>query len=360
MMSVSLKGSLKCGLPRFIWMLLGVVCLALPARADDAAVQGVGGAMEAMQEHPSVVMKSELVEARVTPKGADVRCVFVFRNDGPAAKVKMGFPEYGWGDIDIEHPRGFRSFRSWVDGEPVATAIEGFRADRDRGWKRWRTKLVPFSAGQTRRVEVRYEDGIGEMSDGSNFFTYALRTGASWKGKIGHAKVVVRFAGMKGCSTADGGILEGYKVVRGWEHFEPKEDVFVPFFPPASPLFLNGRRLDYDLSAAPLPVGCSDLLVPARWLVEHIGGALTWDPESAAAILKRDPATILLTTDGPPNAEGTRVYARLWHSRVVVSVAEVLRALGGSAHFEQRPPKVVAALRPQPDKHQGAGAPGVN
>jgi len=328
----------------------GVVCLAATGWGDDGAVEGVGGAMHAMRAHPSIVMQSETVDAVISAKGADVKCVFTFRNEGPATTVKMGFPEQGWGDIDYEHATGFSSFRSWVDGKPVPTRTEGGKVDRSAGsgWKRWRTKVVRFGAGQTRHVKVRYEEKLGEISGGERFFTYMLSTGASWKGKIGRAKLTVRFRDVPGYSTEDGGVLEGFRVVKAWRDFEPtyKDDFHIWFWPAAPPLIVNGKQLPYDLRTAPLPqIGFGDLLVPVRWLVRHIGGTLSWDPKSGSAILRRglDEVTLLAH---PSSSEQNGIPARMRHSRLVVSIADVSRAFGGSATLEHNPERVVVTLNP--------------
>jgi len=327
----------------------GVVCFAATGWGDDGAIEGVGGAMHAMRGHPSIVMESETVDVAISPKGADVKCLFLFRNDGPATAVKMGFPERGWGDVDYEHPTGFLSFRSWVDEKPVPTKTEGYNAGRSTGmWERWRTKVVDFSAGQTRRVEVQYRDKLGKNIDGSAFFEYIFTTGASWKGKIGHAKLTIRFKDVKGCSTEDGGIIDGSRVVREWRDFEPtyKDDFSVGFWPPAPPLIVNGKQLPYDLTTPPLPqMGFGELLVPARWLIQHIAGTLSWDPKSRTAVLRRGPDAVTLITDAS-STEQNGVLGRMHHSRLVVSVAEVSRALGGSVTLEHNPERVVVILSP--------------
>jgi hypothetical protein len=169
------------------------------AMADDGAMQGAGGTLEAMAEHPSVVMERMDVEIEVFPPWpgsegyGDVDCAFVFRNSGKATKVRMGFPEEGWGNISVDRPQGFVRFATWVDGKPAATRVEGFRAsERDSSWKRWRVKAVQFGAGQKREVRVRYRGRLGEDSLGGTFFVYRVGSGGSWKGPIGQARVRVR------------------------------------------------------------------------------------------------------------------------------------------------------------------------
>ena len=86
-------------------------------------------------------------------------------------------------------------FRSWVDGKAVATSLVRSMSDA----KVWHVKRVAFGKGATRRVRVAYDaDGGGATnSEGAQYIrqaSYVMHTGASWKGPIGVAELVVRFA----------------------------------------------------------------------------------------------------------------------------------------------------------------------
>ena len=315
--------------------------------------------MHAMQDHPSVVMQSELVTAAITPRGAAVHCLFVFRNDGSATKVKMGFPESAGGDIGSS-VQGFRSFRSLVDGKAVLTKIEGFRRE-EMGWSRWRTKTVRLAAGQIRRVVVEYRAELGEISDGSQFFSYTLSTGASWKGKIGYAKIVVRFRGMRGCSTPDGGPLDGADLIRERHDLEPThaDDLMVTFLPPPPPVYLNGKRLSFDLKRPPLPnmryfgnLNDRDVILPARWLAERIGARLSLDQGGKSAILRRGEAEVYLITAGSERPQGKAVSTlagQIAYGQLVIPMQEAIKALRGNAKRVSEPKeKIVLWLPPLP------------
>ena len=90
----------------------------MPARADGAAMQGVGGTVALMKEHPSVVMERMLVDADVDPKLAKMQCEFTFRNTGRATRVLMGFPESGNSEAPGKgkQPPGFLTFAAVVGG----------------------------------------------------------------------------------------------------------------------------------------------------------------------------------------------------------------------------------------------------
>jgi len=179
-------------LGRILMALVALLTLFTVCSADDGAVQGVGGAIRLMKDHPSVVMEEMLVDVSLNPeRPARADCRFVFRNTGPATTVRMGFPESSTGEgTDVRHPRGFTSFTTWVDGKRAPVKIEGFSAHREVShWSRWRVKTVRFAAGETHRVRVLYTAPLGRVSDGSRYFEYNIATGGSWKGPIGQARV---------------------------------------------------------------------------------------------------------------------------------------------------------------------------
>jgi hypothetical protein len=65
---------------------------------DDTAVVGISGAIQPMKSHPSVVLRSQVIKIKLSPKYADVDCTFVLHNTGKATSVLIGFPEEGYGD----------------------------------------------------------------------------------------------------------------------------------------------------------------------------------------------------------------------------------------------------------------------
>jgi len=186
-----------------------------------------------MVEHPTVRMVSEKVHAKIGWKGAKVRCEFVFKNDGPATVVSMGFPEKSWGDVGPIVRSGMGGFKSWVDGEPFATKFVPSRKSLDGGpreYKAWHVKDVPFGAHQTRTVVNEYDSGLGMDSMGGRFFNYILRSGKSWKGKIREALIEVDVSEIPPCWKVSGGppgsrVRGESKITWTLRDFEPDADV---------------------------------------------------------------------------------------------------------------------------------------
>jgi hypothetical protein len=177
------------------WTLL---LLAGSACADDAAWTYVGGAGN-FSHNSQIRMASERVDIRLLDKRSHFRATFVFRNEGPATTVTMAFPEEKHGD---KKPRGaIHDFFSSVDGIGVKVTrkrlppAEYATNDYSAVW----LKKVRFGAHQTRHVLVDYWADNGDIGDVvSN--KYVLKTGATWKGKIGDCVIHVDWSGFHGLS----------------------------------------------------------------------------------------------------------------------------------------------------------------
>jgi hypothetical protein len=224
-----------------------------PAVADDGAMYGVGGSLALMKGHPTVRMVSEEVKIRLPE--AEVEAQFVLRNEGPATWVTIGFPETGGGaDFPGTDQSSFTGFRSTVDGKPVRVS----RVIESRGggmsdYHFWWVKRVHFARGQTRVVVNRYTGELGFDSGGHRSFTYVLKTGASWKGSIGRARITCDVTGLKGAAPLtfrpEGGIRTGDRITWDLRDLNPNEDIDLYWLPGFHKVRVNGtnfRELDDD------------------------------------------------------------------------------------------------------------------
>src|SRR4028118_808793 len=73
--------------------------LALGALANDAGIS-FGGSPRLLKGHPSVAMASEVIVMTIDEEKVTVDCNFVFKNNGKATQVRMGFPDEGQGEDD--------------------------------------------------------------------------------------------------------------------------------------------------------------------------------------------------------------------------------------------------------------------
>ena len=76
----------------FFWVIGLCAALGLPAGANDSALLLSGGLAAPMEEHPSIHMVSAEITVDLYNGHSRVQCDYLFRNEGPATTVTMGFP----------------------------------------------------------------------------------------------------------------------------------------------------------------------------------------------------------------------------------------------------------------------------
>jgi len=189
----------------YAFAIIGVCSLVYgqAALADDGGIS-FGGSPHLLSGHASVAMQSEVVHIDVADKTIKVDCDFVFHNSGPAATVRMGFPDDGLGAAEpyqgdplpplSKLHATFTSYESYVDGKKVPTKIIA-GADREHYWH---VKTVTFKANSDCHIRdvYRLPPGAQVTSDNGMYqqTSYILHTGSSWHGPIGKAELVVTFA----------------------------------------------------------------------------------------------------------------------------------------------------------------------
>src|SRR5437016_1907774 len=82
------------GFLRIALIVLGVGWLNATARANDTELS-YGGTPRPLNGNTTVSMKNESVKIVIAEKMVTVDCRFTFVNNGPARKVRMGFPDEG-------------------------------------------------------------------------------------------------------------------------------------------------------------------------------------------------------------------------------------------------------------------------
>lgn len=180
-----------------------IVCLALVVSAaavwaDDAPWSIVGNAGN-FTNNKQIRMASEDVRIRLTNDRMRVHVLFIFKNEGPATKVTMAFPD-GVEDFKPRKPKDPMAIlwmKSTVDGKSVRTTRHKLPKAEHAEYTHVWLKEVAFAAHQTRTVTVDYEATHGDRGDFVSDY-YILQTGAFWKGTIGKAVITVDSSAMKG------------------------------------------------------------------------------------------------------------------------------------------------------------------
>jgi hypothetical protein len=303
-----------------------------------------------MKSHPSLVLRSQVVKVKMNSEYADVDCTFVLHNTGKATSVLIGFPETGGGTDVQPSAKGFEYFHSYVDGKPVRVRVYKQEAYTD-GYSRWYVKRVYFRAGQTRVIRNLYRMRLGFDSLGGRSFEYTLSTGASWKGKIGRADIIVQLIGPSLRNATEWRISpRGYQRVRNqiiwrFRNFEPMKDIDIWFRPAYYHLYFNGSRTFASFDEMSRRRGV--FLLGVRWL-EQLGDIeIAWDHSTKRVTItntnRRANRHIVLRVGSRwALANGQRILLpvapslhREWSRWTVkVPIRAVVEALGGQVHYE--------------------------
>jgi|GEM_PF-1491947 len=232
-------------MPRtLVALLLTLLGLSVCALGDDGNVTGESGAVELLAGSKTTVrMVSEIVRIDRLPEGR-VRARFVFRNEGPATTVMMGFPASATGADTSANEAKLGHFRSWVDGHEVKTRwVLGKTEEQD--YPAWYVKKVRFARGQTRIVEDSYTGGGGNTSNGFLSFGYVLSTGGSWKGKIDRAQIRLELGPLANYSPLQiGGHWHRNGDTVSWDlkSIKPdtKDDINIQWYPSFRNVYIDG------------------------------------------------------------------------------------------------------------------------
>ena len=223
-----------------------------------------------------VRMESESVNIALGEKRVAVVAVFNMYNEGKAGPVRMGYP-VGPFETDLH------DFTVTVDGQPVQNvrtetgeAAAG-QAQRDRGmegaapaapgrpgrsegkpagaapapasepyrfegpYKQWKVFDVDMQEHAPRIIKITYWVEPARVRDAERgdllHYTYTLRTGATWKGKINQAVVTVTLDGIAAdrlvrvIPAGETRAKDGKSLAWTFRDFKPAADVEITFRP---------------------------------------------------------------------------------------------------------------------------------
>lgn len=210
---------------------------------NDSAITGAGGSFTLLSgEHPSVQMVRETVTMTLSARSYTTVVDFVFRNNGNATKVLMGFPESGSGDVMQTGKSQMLAFATWIDGAPTKAVWKPVKLDEEGRYEAHWIKEVPFAARQTRKIRVQYQSSYGGTAIGglNRFVTYHF-TGANWQGKVEESllTIVVKRPGthaFAGSIEPKGGepgavafVQSDNTLSRSWKSWEAQADFTLGF-----------------------------------------------------------------------------------------------------------------------------------
>jgi hypothetical protein len=157
-----------------------------------------------------VEMLSERLEIDLHIEYADIRIEYVLHNPGKKVMVECGFPAvteesnmFAPPPKSPPQPRMLEGFSLLADGKAITAKLREDGADipshTGRQIDSWHVVKIPFAAGQTRHIQVRYRNPYhcsyysvsGNWQRGAPSLTYAFSAAALWAGPIKQGTVIV-------------------------------------------------------------------------------------------------------------------------------------------------------------------------
>jgi hypothetical protein len=199
------------------------------------------------QKWTTVSLTSQVVEITLAPDKVTVEGTYQFHNTGDALTMTVGYPR---GVLEGE----LRDFQAAIDDKPLEVKQE------KRGqsylfagpYPEWKLFEVRFGADERKTLKLKYgvePTRIQTTPSGEvRYYSYILRTGATWKGPIERATVRVKLEGLSPDDlvlTAPGGFKqEGHTLTWVFENFKPSRDIEIAFKKRMEGDGKDGRRND--------------------------------------------------------------------------------------------------------------------
>lgn len=228
-----------------------VVLFPITAYADDATLGGTGITVFPISD-TEVEMEEEIIDIVVRDDCSYVTCQFFFHNTGSSTNLLVGFPTQYPGvyesqdELDEEMEDDYYDemyvtqlnwFRTFVNGERVRVTVkkglkpEGNNTD-ELYFPQWYTWRMHFNADERVKVVNKYWMQNSSGGEDSEWISYILRSGATWKGPIGKITVRIQLEDYDLSDTSFEGIEPTYIEENGavvWEaeNIEPEQDIEV-------------------------------------------------------------------------------------------------------------------------------------
>lgn len=157
--------------------------------ANDAYVVAAGGNIlpfdgEKSTSHPTISMKSELIQIELLPEKYHVHVDFEFFNDGTDSTIKVGFPQWKFGTTETSL---IENFKSTLNGQPQSYEImdggEILQYYTEMITK-WFVREITFPENSITKTSVDYDCAYSHQGYYKGV-DYLFGTGKTWKTPIG-------------------------------------------------------------------------------------------------------------------------------------------------------------------------------
>ncbi|HUT36560.1 MAG TPA: DUF4424 family protein [Planctomycetota bacterium] len=212
----------------------------------------------------TVRMEAEEVNITLGEQKVQVDAVFHMHNQGAASTVAMGYPlgafETALNDFAVtaggQPVKAIRTQAGGAQsgpgrggmvirgggGKPGGVANEPYRFEGP--YKEWKVFDVPFAADEKKVVRVTYWVEPAKVKDAQAgtllTYSYTMKTGATWKGKIDEAKISVKLSGIAASRLVRvlpaGSQRSASGTTLAWtlKDFKPTENIEITFRPTAA------------------------------------------------------------------------------------------------------------------------------
>jgi len=205
----------------FLLLLASIAVLANGGAWQTGVPETGNGAASDRKKATDVTIEEEKLTIDLHQEFAAVEVRYRMRNTGRQVEQDFLFPMERWTVSESETGDGentqtdLEGYQIAADGSELksvnvdAKGTEKPKAVVDEQWgelppatRLWKKSRIPFGAGQTREVVIRYRSPYAgtesSVSDDSHstvaVFQYSLSPAATWKGPIGKGKVTINLA----------------------------------------------------------------------------------------------------------------------------------------------------------------------
>lgn len=189
----------------FCFLVLMFLIFSQMAMANDASLSAEGDNVGPFKGTPPITMEKEVVNVKMTHAKSYVDAVFYLRNtENKKITLLVGFPDEPATAKELKsdfpsYQGILKDFRVQVNNQPVSFTSKKQILKKKRFnrsyvlWKVWEMTFAPY---ERKVVRNSYWVENGRSVLGHVGFSYILRTGATWKGNIGRADIIVTLKGI--------------------------------------------------------------------------------------------------------------------------------------------------------------------
>ncbi|HIE30837.1 MAG TPA: hypothetical protein EYP67_00425 [Methanosarcinales archaeon] len=180
-----------------------------------------------------VQMVNETVQIDLNIENATVMCNFTLMNPGESEDLLVGFPiGLGWGGHGGDrYIYPLEDFKAYLNSQQVETR------EMDVNGSQWIVWNMSLETMETKDVDVSYWVQLSSYGNYGRemdyWFTYVLKTGASWGGLIEEANITIDLHGIEQNwiteLTPNGSVFENNIITWNFISLEPTENIYIEF-----------------------------------------------------------------------------------------------------------------------------------